>query len=104
MSSKEFDERLEQIFFNHENNCFHEFNLCTHGVQSKNITLDNFVKRRQEAKAAVRELIGGGLGEDKAATGYMRPQGYMNVDLTESYRNVYRAELREVFGITKEGE
>ena len=35
------------------------------------------------------------IGNDGEITGNMRPQGYMNVDLTESYRNKFREELRQ---------
>lgn len=35
------------------------------------------------------------IGEDGQVTGYMRPQGTPSVDLTESYRNAFRAEQRQ---------
>lgn len=66
-------------------------------------------KDAKATKAALSAMVNRIIGEDGDVTGYMRPQGYMSVDLTQQYYNTLRAEQRKRatalgFTVNKEGK
>jgi hypothetical protein len=51
---------------------------------------------RVEASKALDTLVLELIGKNKSVTGRMRPQGYPTYDLTESYHNQLRNNLRSI--------
>lgn len=52
--------------------------------------------RKDEASTQIDNLIVELIGEDKPTQSTVRHNGLLNVDLTESYNNQFRANLRNI--------
>jgi len=62
-----------------------------HEIEHK---IDAYAEAKQALTQLIEEIVNEVIGADMPVTGHMRPQGYVNVNLTESYRNDLRQEQR----------
>ena len=101
VSDSQFDETLDEILTHSLKRAY--FNGSTDVKARESGVIPNDTKLGEvmvqvlvaEAKAAIQKLVAESIGEDGEVHGHIRPNGIPSVDLTESYHNQLRAEIRQ---------